>query len=745
MNATRASEPTFDEAWPAWRSMGLSCDPFAATDDPRFFFLDTERKQRLDMLHHLVQYSDEVLVVCGPPGIGKTTLAGHLARMLADHAPLGLAQGDPGSSPFQLYRELLSSFGLDRPGNASEGADLLLGGLDRLPATDLPPVALVDDADLLPAESLAELFRLTSHPGRQRPRLILFASQRLEELLSQPGYDQLHLPLAHTLELPPFSPQATADYIDHRLRAAGLEGGNPLSPSQLRTIHRQSGGVPERIHRAAQALLFSGDDPARGPSLLTRWQAMPPHLRTALVAGLFIATLAAAAVWQINRVEPPEELPGLTERSLADRTVRTLDLLEPSPPPPAMVDRDLGLEPLPLVGPEHLPEPPPRAEPPSISQPPPPVATPESPPHAATPTAPAISALHPDPLIGSEARQTLRLEGSGFTPESTVSVSWAGRTRQLERDQVRFIDPAQLEISITTGTRARPWTVQVSNPDGRSSRHHVFEVVAPETPPPATAPTPAVAPPQTAETSETTLQGDGWIRSRQPDRLTVQVLGSHSREAIPAYARERGLPPPLAIATTRRDGRNWYLLLAGDHADRASASAAAAEIEQRTGNRPWIRRFGDIQEALTAAGAPAAPEAPRAPTPEPVPTMEPVSVPEPAPAPTPATVEPQPAAPQAIRSESWIWAQNPSDYTLQLLTGNNRAALEEVIARHQLVQTAIYRLPQEGESRYVLILGAWNSAGAARTAANTLPEAIRNAGPWPRPFSALHQELAGAE
>jgi type II secretory pathway predicted ATPase ExeA len=55
-------------------TFSLSCEPFADRIDSRFFYAGTTLMQRLDLLTHLTQFGDSVVLVSGPPGSGKTTL-----------------------------------------------------------------------------------------------------------------------------------------------------------------------------------------------------------------------------------------------------------------------------------------------------------------------------------------------------------------------------------------------------------------------------------------------------------------------------------------------------------------------------------------------------------------------------------------------------------------------------------------------------------------------------------------------
>ena len=89
---------------------GLREDPFGSGDDP--FFLTPQLNQRINLILHLVQYSDQMLVVTGPRGSGKTALIG---RLLSDAGPRWracLLEASPEMDSGLLLSEVLAGFGL---------------------------------------------------------------------------------------------------------------------------------------------------------------------------------------------------------------------------------------------------------------------------------------------------------------------------------------------------------------------------------------------------------------------------------------------------------------------------------------------------------------------------------------------------------------------------------------------------------------------------------------------------------
>lgn len=118
--------------------------------------------------------------------------------------------------------------------------------------------------------------------------------------------------------------------------------------------------------------------------------------------------------------------------------------------------------------------------------------------------------------------------------------------------------------------------------------------------PPAAAAEPAPAAPDPIEPpAAPLLHESAWVLGRDPGRYTLQILSGTDHGGIERVARHQALPVPRAFYSTRQQGRRWYALIAGEYASEAEARAAAAALTSRQPRfRPWVRRFGDIQDLV---------------------------------------------------------------------------------------------------------------------------------------------------
>jgi DamX protein len=106
-------------------------------------------------------------------------------------------------------------------------------------------------------------------------------------------------------------------------------------------------------------------------------------------------------------------------------------------------------------------------------------------------------------------------------------------------------------------------------------------------------------PPASDEPGASPAATTAWIRSRDPQRYTLQLVGSRELASIERFVVRHGLQPPYAVFERTLTGAAWYSLVAGDYADRATAVAAQARLPASLRDSDtWPRSFGSIQASM---------------------------------------------------------------------------------------------------------------------------------------------------
>jgi len=204
---------------------GLAFNPFSPDVPVEALW----RSDRLDAFCWRIEgllRSGGFALITGAPGTGKSVALRQLAHHL--HTLPGVTVGAltrPQSAMADFYREMGSLFGLElRPHNRWAGFKTLRDQwLAHVEATHVRPVLLIDEAQQMPALTLAELRILASadFDARSILTVVLAGDHRLTE---QFRHDDL-LPIATRirarLSLDALSPKELLDWLRNALERAG--------------------------------------------------------------------------------------------------------------------------------------------------------------------------------------------------------------------------------------------------------------------------------------------------------------------------------------------------------------------------------------------------------------------------------------------------------------------------------------------------------------------------------------------
>ncbi|WP_052508711.1 ExeA family protein, partial [Pseudomonas saudimassiliensis] len=270
----------------------LDHDPFAGRT-PGFRFFTPKRKPVLAQLHHMAHFSEQVQVVVGPAGAGKTLLRQALvASCNKDNVQCVVTSGREISEAPALTRFLCQALNVTDIRGLRERAE-------QLHATGMQLYLVVDDAHCLSSESVQLLADLSQSGGRAAPRVFLFADESIAGLLDQVDMpaDRVWLQL---IDLAPFNLEETRDYLGQRLEAAG-QGIELLDDEQISEIHRESGGWPGAINEVAKQVMIDAIEPVRPVAARGR---KGPALPLRSIVALVLVGAGVALAWMMGGDEP---------------------------------------------------------------------------------------------------------------------------------------------------------------------------------------------------------------------------------------------------------------------------------------------------------------------------------------------------------------------------------------------------------------------------------------------------------
>ena len=519
---------------------GLAREPFAAAIEFDLFYAEPVRAQRLDILHHLTGYSDELLLVTGPEGSGKSTLLQQYIAAASETWQVLRVEANGGIDERNLIQQIYHQLELNfRGATHPELLEQLEHHLDGLLHNARQGVLLVDDAHHLTITALQRILQLASlRSFTDKPllRVILFGEPGLAKKLDDPLLAQFDDMPRRIIDLPPFDEEHSTHYLLHRLSAARFIAGEPFTESALHKLHKQSGGWPGRLNSLAHQLLLdslpSSERPAELPGISDRDLYKPKRL---VGVSLVILILLTFIVWDVigDLFDTPPTAQTASTETPADRQRNQQALAIPAqeddqtPPPSASMDEAIA----------HITED-------TAHEPPP--ATREHRPH------PIGGKPQPTETVTTE--KPSNREAAAPVPKASPPAK---------------VDVAKKPVAKTAPAAAKPTT---GAPLGKQWQ-----------------PLPDWVP----------EHRNDWLLSRNPQHFTLQLVAGERLDTLHKFIQRHKLKRHLAFYQTQRKGKPWYALVYGEYANKQQAIDARSQLPRALRKqKPWIRRFGDIQQAL---------------------------------------------------------------------------------------------------------------------------------------------------
>lgn len=240
---------------------GLSGRPFQLTPDPRFWFDTATHRKAMAYLGYGLSQGEGFVVITGDPGVGKTTLMGHLLGEIDEQRLNVIKIVSTQLRPEDLLQTVCAGLEIDANG-ASKSAMLaaIEHGLHAVARDGRRTLLIIDEAQALPAESLEELRMLSNFQAGGYPLLQIFLLGQPEfRLTLQDGkLEQLRQRVIAMHHLAPMDANEVEPYLLHRLSCVGWRGRPRFTNDALAAIHRWSAGIPRRVNQLVGRVLLFG-------------------------------------------------------------------------------------------------------------------------------------------------------------------------------------------------------------------------------------------------------------------------------------------------------------------------------------------------------------------------------------------------------------------------------------------------------------------------------------------------------
>jgi type II secretory pathway predicted ATPase ExeA len=243
-----------------WSHFGLDRQPFRPAVDPDSYFASPSHDAALAAIVAGFARRDPVVLIDGPPGVGKSLVARKWLEHLLPDVPRVVVPSARAERPAELLQAIL--FDLGKPYERLTEQELRLAAtghlLDSAAESGYPTVLVLDEAQHLGQPAFEELRLLGNLETRGGAAVfaLLVAQPVLRDALCRPAYELFAQRVAVHAAIEPLTPGESGDYLRHQLRAAGAgEPGAILDDDAVSLIAGACGGAPRVLNRAAALAL----------------------------------------------------------------------------------------------------------------------------------------------------------------------------------------------------------------------------------------------------------------------------------------------------------------------------------------------------------------------------------------------------------------------------------------------------------------------------------------------------------
>jgi type II secretory pathway predicted ATPase ExeA len=238
-----------------WSHFGMTPRGFRPSVDPLAYYPAPSHEAALAGLVAAFDRRAGVVLLDGPPGVGKSLVARVWLERLPADVPRVVLPNVPAARPADLLQAIL--FDLDRPYQGLGEQELRLAVTAQLlaAADHGPTVLVIDEAQNLGREALEELRLLGNIDTRDGPALfaVLVAQPALRDALRRPAFEPLAQRVAAAFALDPLPAGESAAFVRHQAKAAG--NADVFDDGAVSLLAAACGGVPRVLNRAAALAL----------------------------------------------------------------------------------------------------------------------------------------------------------------------------------------------------------------------------------------------------------------------------------------------------------------------------------------------------------------------------------------------------------------------------------------------------------------------------------------------------------
>ena len=552
-----------------YKHYGLDQNPYPVDRVDEHFFITPEIQHRVELIKHLVEFSDRFLVVTGQYGSGKTSLIQYLMGNLAENWKVSQLRVSSIRNSDEFFQDVFNKQDLEyKPMEPlARKQAVLQEHFKKLQENHFIPVLIIDDGHLLSIELLKLLLDLvvpeTAGMGNAATlRVAFFSETDLSELVSHKNMTYIH-----AVDIPPLTEDQCLEYMKFRFKSVGGEIENfSISEKMSQQIFRTSDGIPGLINDLAEKAM---SDPAIvGEEKKSGLPDIKKYLFSARYTIPAALVLTACFLVYILQSSTDEDKAAVTRTELTIPNIEKVSKIEPEQQ--LQADTVANSIENTSVYPEEVEQ--------------------------VVLTIPEEKEWEePKPLSDVDVSSTIVKQAEN-TAAANTPIEKAETIKPTERvdinvklEQSEPLDSAPALIPQSAITNNSQETVEAPV--------RIVEKVTDQ----QVAEIPASTKPGSAESSRSSqIRGRTWLKKQSPNYYVLQLMGAHDESVLnKLMARYPSIRSDIARFNTVNQNKKWHVLVYGLYENREQAVAATVALP--SGLRvlkPWPRRLDSIQKDL---------------------------------------------------------------------------------------------------------------------------------------------------
>lgn len=586
-------------------------------DSARQALITLERSQKLDLLIHLLTNLQQPLVLCGPEGIGKTTLLDVLRTKEIPAWHICSIQAAPQLSFERVQQILVESV---QEANPDLKHYQLPEIMEHFSSNQEKLVVLLDDAGELVPGMITTLCQFAAANPVLRFVFVLTPDQLHVKSSSDKVIEDCHF-----IELPPLTEQQCGEFLQNLSSKPGaVVSFNAISSAMVKKLYRDTHGIPGKI----MAIFPTLDSYAPG--------AAQKRLLLSLLAAGVIAAGIGYLLW--GQQKPQDSAQNTTviraesRKIVISPPVIMADNEETPQEPVATPESSRGFAPAatdPLPAAMKAPQADGNLEQETVASDPKqetvaiqPTDTPVSRPAELRPE------LNETPAIPSSLEKPA-LPDQGKPPQVIVPAASEVQPRQKPAGTIPSSEPAtettpaqRGETGPEAAEKQQPATIQNEKPFAPAIPREPLVAAEKTAEPAVPAPEKAASLPVEQEQSgdkqanvtkpakpvaesrpavvrkAAASDASQWLLQPPPGNYTLQLMALSKRQAAQQVLQKYShLPRPLKYVRIVNKGRERFIIVYGSFATTAEAAKAKKTLPAALRNT-WLRRFSGLQKRI---------------------------------------------------------------------------------------------------------------------------------------------------